>query len=216
MKYHKINGLFKRDKQGKFTDEFADPTFEALWDNVLWNATEKVDGTNIRLYKDGTIGGRTDNAQIPAKLLDTLNPISEHLQSLDLPEDTVLYGEGYGAGIQSGGHYREDQGFVLFDVMIGGNFLERHNVDDIASKLSIKSVPALANTRFDGNVMVRYGHTLKQWYEAFKYNLMTEHSILHTQNGRLEGVILTPQGDLKDRMGKRIITKLKHKDFIKW
>ena len=53
--------------------------------------------------------------------------------------NVCLYGEGYGAKIQSGGDYMNDGrsvDFILFDVNIAGIWLEGHNVDDIAEKLS--------------------------------------------------------------------------------
>jgi hypothetical protein len=70
--YHKINSLYKRSPDGKkmLFGEYSQPEFEYLADNI-WVFTEKVDGTNIRVMWDGTylrFGGKTDNAQIPAKL----------------------------------------------------------------------------------------------------------------------------------------------------
>ena len=47
--YQKINTLFKRDSNNVIMpDEWADPMFEYLA-NTKWEATEKVDGTNIRI-----------------------------------------------------------------------------------------------------------------------------------------------------------------------
>ena len=51
--YPKIKSLFKRDeKTFKFTDEYSCPEFELL-KGLRWVATEKVDGTNIRVIFDG-------------------------------------------------------------------------------------------------------------------------------------------------------------------
>ena len=47
--YQKINTLFKRDSNNVIMpDAWADPMFEYLA-NTKWEATEKVDGTNIRI-----------------------------------------------------------------------------------------------------------------------------------------------------------------------
>ena len=75
--YPKIQSIFKRDDHGKFTDEYSVPAFEYLANN-RWRWDEKCDGTNIRvIYKDGkvTFGGKSDNAQIPTKLLNTLQDL---------------------------------------------------------------------------------------------------------------------------------------------
>lgn len=77
--YHKIETLYERDEKTKklIIGKFRNPTVEFLKDNV-WQFTEKVDGTNIRVYWDGhsvSFGGRTDNAQIPAHLINRLNEL---------------------------------------------------------------------------------------------------------------------------------------------
>ena len=109
-KYHKINGLYKRDKKGNFTWEFSQPEFDYLYDNT-WIGHEKVDGTNIRAYlhfetAEVEIRGRTDNAQlhvdlvtaIKAKILAT-GKIADVFDYDDIPE-ICLYGEGIGPKIQ--------------------------------------------------------------------------------------------------------------------
>ena len=80
-KYPKINTIFKRDMSNRgriILGKYACPEFDYLKDNE-WLFTEKVDGTNIRIeWKAGLgikVGGRTDNAQIPAFLYDKINEI---------------------------------------------------------------------------------------------------------------------------------------------
>jgi len=71
-----------------------------------------------------------------------------------------LYGEGYGAKIQKGGgnYITDGASFILFDVVVGGTWLERSNVIDIAAKLHILSVPLIGHgTLLDGIDMVRNG-----------------------------------------------------------
>ncbi len=46
--YHKIQSVYKRGERGIFTEEFGLPEFEFLQD-VHWDWSEKVDGTNIRI-----------------------------------------------------------------------------------------------------------------------------------------------------------------------
>lgn len=128
--YPKIQSLFKRDdRTHKFIEgEWALPEFEYLKDN-LWRATEKIDGTNIRIDWNAQtqvvlLGGKTDNAQMPAFLLSRLQVLFPREKFLALyPElSMTLYGEGYGAKIQKGGgnYIPDGRDFALFDVLIDG------------------------------------------------------------------------------------------------
>ena len=203
--YHKIQTVFKRDPETRYKTlligEYSMPEFEYLRNND-WVFTEKVDGTNIRvMMNDGVIsfGGKTDRAQIPADLINRLQtmfpPYGRMQETFDC--DVCLYGEGYGAKIQKGGgNYRDDQGFVLFDVKIGDYFLQREDVEDIASKLRIDVVPVIGLGSLDEMVeMTRKG------FDSLWGNFTAE------------GIVARPQTELKTRDGKRIITKIKHKDF---
>ena len=92
--YHKIDSLFKRDPDNHyktFTNEYARPEFEFL-NELPWQATEKVDGTNIRISQH-EMGGRTENSQIPTFLLPILTAIQKTLQESELPDETILIGE---------------------------------------------------------------------------------------------------------------------------
>lgn len=202
--YHKIQSMFKRDeKTHRFIEnQWSLPEFEYLKNNK-WIFTEKIDGTNIRVDWNGketiTYGGRTDNAQIPAILVSKLQTIFTNvfrINYMDLP--MTLYGEGYGAKIQKGGgnYIPDGVGFILFDVMIDGWWLKRDSIENIAEKLSIKVVPIIGSgTLYDAIGTIKVG--LKSQWGDFQ----------------AEGMVLKPEIELKDRAGKRIITKLKHKDF---
>ncbi len=203
--YHKIDSVYKRDTKGKFIlGEFARPEFEYLKDNP-WLWTEKIDGTNIRIMWDGTdvrYGGRTDNAQLPNKLVNWLN---EHLFGYTFfnlfgsEGNVCLYGEGYGAGIQKGGgNYSSEQKFILFDVKIGNFWLSYDNVTDIGNKLGLEVVP------LEGIA------TLSEMINVVQKGLT---SISHIGNANKEGYVGTPSIPLFARNGDRIITKIKYKDF---
>ena len=152
--YHKIQTIFKRDMASKrktlMEGDWTLPEFEYLAGNA-WTFTEKVDGTNIRvIFKDGAIalGGRTEDAEIPAPLVSRLNerflPLAQRLGEVFTDGAAVLYGEGYGAKIQKGGgNYRADQDFVLFDVRVGPWWLQRADVEDVAQKLGLDVVPVI-------------------------------------------------------------------------
>jgi hypothetical protein len=205
--YHKIKTIFKRDPYTKFKTlligEFSMPEFEYLKNNA-WVWAEKVDGTNIRIMFDGTnvtFGGKTDRAQIPKPLMQDLNDIFIPMQPIFeanfSSKGVCLYGEGYGAGIQEGGKYRQDQSFVLFDVKIGNWWLQRKDVEGIANMLNIGVVPIIGKGTLDRMVEFTEKGFTSMW-----------------GNFTAEGIVARPEIELKTRSGERIITKIKHKDFV--
>lgn len=206
--YHKIQTVFLRDPDTKFKTlldgQFAKPEFDWLANNE-WIATEKIDGTNIRVMFDGQkvfCNGKTDNAQIHGDLLKYLY---EHFtvermkaQFGDEPTDVCLYGEGYGGGIQSGGYYQMDKRFILFDVLVGGVWLERQNVEDVSAGVECPIVPILhRGPLLEAVEMVRNG---------FDSTIAKERHVA-------EGLIMKPATELFNRRGERVITKIKHADF---
>lgn len=205
--YHKIQSIFKRDMSSRrktlIEGDWTLPEFAYLSGNV-WMFTEKVDGTNIRvIFKDGgvTFGGRTEDAQIPAQLVARLNDrfMSQAAKLCEMFADgsAVLYGEGYGAKIQKGGeNYRADQDFVLFDVRVGPWWLQRADVEDVAQKLCLDVVPVIGEgTLHDAVAWAKRG-VRSTWgdFEA-------------------EGIVARPKIELNTRGGRRLIAKIKCRDF---
>ena len=211
--YHKINSIFKRDMVQKshpfIMGAYADPAVEYLQHNE-WEWTEKVDGTNIRIMWDGltiAFGGKTDNAQLPPKLLAHLcevfisnNNIIELLIDMFPDGNACLYGEGFGHKIQGkvGLDYlgEGNNGFYLFDIMVNGLWLTRESVVDIGEKLGLI-------------LPVVHGHgtiddAINEVQAGFKSHFGTADA---------EGLVLRPMEELLDRRGNRIITKVKHRDF---
>jgi ATP-dependent RNA circularization protein (DNA/RNA ligase family) len=206
--YHKIPTVYARDPATNYRTmiigEFATPELEYLQNNI-WEFTEKVDGTNIRvIYKDGliTFGGKNDNSEMPdflrAKLTEMFLPLQPAFISQFNDAEVCLYGEGYGARIQKVGvNYRRDQSFVLFDIRIGYWWLQRKDVDEIAKKLGLESVPVIGEgTLHDMIAKVKAGFN-SQWGDFLS-----------------EGIVARPKVELMARNAKRIITKMKHKDFL--
>lgn len=202
--YPKIQSVFKRDeKSHKFIEgDWSLPEFQFLKDN-LWECTEKINGTSIRVTWNTAIvgfGGKSDEAQIPAFLLKRLQerfPWEKfHEQYSSTP--MCLYGEGYGARIQKGGgkYIPDGVDFILFDVLIDGWWLYRSNIEDIGSKLGIKCVPLVCTT------------TLPAAIEVVKNGIPSRFGDFEA-----EGLVLKPLVSLFNRKGERIVTKLKGKDF---
>ena len=218
MEYHKIETLFERDGKFVVTEQLRNPVYGAFKN---WHVTEKIDGTNIRvtLQEDGTVvlGGRTDAAQLHADLVRYLHATftpAKMRAALWRPDDSgdikpvkvVLYGEGYGAGIQKGGgFYRPDKSFRLFDVLVDDRWwLDWPNVEDVAVKLGIKTAPYLGDC------------TLDELVAMVKRGVPSVVSVEDSGQERMaEGIIGRTVEPLFDRRGKRIILKLKTSDFGK-
>ena len=205
--YHKIETVFNRSTDGDkrlIWGDYRNETVEYLANNI-WQFTEKIDGTNIRIHWDGhniEIGGRTDRAQIPKHLMDYLSAtfftpeVEEMFEQTYGEKDVILFGEGYGAKIQNGGDYRSDVSFILFDVLIGDNWQSREWIEATAKMFGIDVVPiVLEGTIGDG----------------IDYVMQHNHSTIGS--AVMEGVVGRPKVEMKDRLGNRIIVKIKWKDF---
>ncbi len=127
-KYHKIVTVYERDPDTKYKyligGRWAKPEFAYLAEND-WIWTEKIDGINIRVMWDGNrirYGGKTDNSQIPAFLVNVMDEMFPTEVFSELYPDTpmCLYGEGYGEKIQKKGkeYLSGTQSFILFDVVL--------------------------------------------------------------------------------------------------
>lgn len=207
VEYHKIEGLFKRDEQTKklVEGEFRNSTVEFLKDTT-WEFTEKIDGTNIRIVWDGhrvEFRGRTDKAQIPSALLNRLielfgGEVNEQIFEQNFGEkEVMLVGEGYGAKIQGvGGLYKDTQDFILFDVMIGGNYQSRETVNEVAKMFNLEVVPIV----LEGTVQ-----------EGIDFVKSKPKSTIGT--APMEGLVGRPKVELQDRCGNRVIIKIKENDF---
>ena len=217
MEYHKINGLYKRyrkDLKEKLPEgksygdfrigDFALPVFEYLFNND-WIWSEKLDGTNIRIYLniDGsyTLKGRTEKSNIPKDLVawvDNWYCINQQkiYEAFKLTEDScvILYGEGVGEKIQKGGGFGK-QHFKLFDVYVNGWWLEKDAVDAIGTALSLDTPNTWVGTIQDAIESVK--SKPKSSFGDFE----------------IEGWVGQPLVRLSDARGNRIVTKIKVRDF---
>jgi hypothetical protein len=214
--YPKIMSLMKRvtegpDKGRFIMGEWATPELEYLAGNQ-WSWTEKVDGTNCRVgYNTGLtsnsplvdVNGRTDNAQLHSDLLKILFGVGDVLKDWRIASDDsdtpwTLFGEGYGAGIQSGGHYCADKKFILFDVLVGEWWLKREDVVGVAENLGLDVVPDMGTGTLYEAINVVQG-------DDFKSKMGPD--------ARPEGLVCKPVVPLADRRGNLLITKVKTVDF---
>jgi len=146
MKYPKIETIFNRDEKFKVIEgDYRLPEFGNI---KTWYVTEKIDGTNVRIFYEPKwkmweengerfIGGldkmiirfmgRTNKAQLHPNLVRFLAKMftEEKMATTFPPREEapvypkmILFGEGYGPKIQKGGNYRKDISLRLFDVFI--------------------------------------------------------------------------------------------------
>ena len=211
MEYPKIETLYERDESTHRLKPEMVLKNRVYGIIKTWHFTEKIDGTNIRcIWQEGKLsfGGRTDNAQIHADLIKFLyeNVTVEKMRTAfptangEPPMDAVVYGEGYGPGIQKGGgDYSPTKGLIVFDVLVGGKWwLNWEAVCDVARKLGLPAVPYLGEM------------TLDQAAEVVRAGFP---SALNCGKRRAEGLVGRPVETLFDKKGSRLILKLKTKDF---
>lgn len=208
--YHKIETLFKFDQTIKrfIYGDIYNESVMLLKDNQ-WVFTEKIDGTNMRIHWDGhklQYAGRTDNAEFSQEQNEY---IKQYLANEDFEQvfeqkfaDKVVtvYGELYGNKIQNSGLYTDGKGlgFKVFDIEICDIFLTYQKMFVLALELGYEYVPYV----FSGTIE-----------DGIKYVETHDNSIF--SKAKLEGIVGKPLGDFRDRLGNRIVVKIKKKDLEK-
>ena len=227
-------------------DPFTEPEFEYLrglkWrgEEKVDGTSMRIEVTKAEVWDDPMepsvlegveftvrIAGKTDNAQIPKNLLKHMQekypdekvltalglkkfiPVNEWeaehnwLEYDQIPNIYTIYGEGYGAGIQSGGWYIKDGNeFIVFDVKVNDIYLKTDARDDIANKLGAPIVPLIGYFTLDEAIdYVRKGFVS---------------TISENREYMAEGLVLRTDLGLRNRMGKRLIVKVKYEDFQKY
>ena len=219
MKYPKIQSLWKREEgstnKGKILE--GQYSLDEIPNIKQWEVQEKIDGTNIRIrfyhklegdinhYYSETpsieIMGRGDDASIPNHLCKYLISHFNHERLSKVfctNEEVLLFGEGYGPKIQSGGNYRKDAGFILFDIKIGFWLLKQSDVKNIAESLEVPYAPIIG---------------LMTEQEIVDYVKSKPLSLCSITPQVMEGIIARPPDLLFLRNGDRLMFKLKCKDF---
>ena len=195
-----------------------------VWDGGIDASTININGVEFKVH----IAGKTDNAQIPKNLLKHMQekyPDEKVLAALGLkkfipveewenehnwltyeqiPNIYTIYGEGYGEGIQSGGWYiKGGNEFIVFDVKVNDIYLKTDARDEIATKLGAPIVPLIGYFTLDEAIdFVRKGFR----------SVVAE----NPEEKMAEGLVLRTDLGLRNRMGKRLIVKIKYEDFQKY
>jgi hypothetical protein len=160
---------------------------------------------------------------LPQDLVGTINDMVrnrkvklEQLLSYSKDEGVTLYGEGYGPGIQKhGGQYREDKGFVLFDIARyydhreeGGDltqyYLQPNDVRDVAENCGLTTAPRILE-----------GAGLEAMTKRVRDGIPSTLAKFKGGERQAEGIIAQAPGlwHWFDGSLKRLKFKLKTKDF---
>jgi hypothetical protein len=113
----------------------------------------------------------------------------------------TLYGEAYGGKIQKGKTYKDDVDFILFDVLCTRDdglktWFSHQAVLETSEALEIQIVPLLRCAPLSVAIEM-----CKKGFES------------RLRNAPPEGLVMKPEIELKNKVGERIITKLKLSDF---
>lgn len=213
--YPKIQSIYKRDpvtKHKTFLSEYSTSIIEYLADKK-WVFTEKVDGTNIRLWLNRAetsyayeVLGRTSKDVVRPTLTNPLDCIAEALaeswysNELYLPrESLIIFGEGYGPKIQKGGaNYRKDPGFVVFDIFdpVKNVWYTRRGVELFCQEYGLDIVPVIGSGTLDEAVSMCSDGFASTWGDF-----------------QAEGIIAFPECELRGPNGDPVKTKVKCCDF---
>jgi hypothetical protein len=236
--YQKINTIFKRDSNNIIMPdaEFSVPELNWLR-NCKFDATEKIDGTNIRIEVVPMQGedfeitfevaykGKTDNAQIPSHLLKHLEetyPAAKVLEALGLPEnidEEWLLSKGYK-------HLEDIPMYTIYGegygvkIQKGGNYI-KDGVGFIVFDVKVGDMYLLKDSMEDiagklGAPVVPYmgQFTIDEAIEFVKTGFKS--TIAENKDYDAEGLVLKCPDGLRTRRGERIIFKVKTCDFIKY
>lgn len=236
--YQKINTIFKRDENNiiMLDAEFAIPELEWLR-NCKFDATEKIDGTSIRIEvvpwqgEDFEISfqvfykGKTDNAQVPPHLLKHLEetyPEEKVLKSLGLPKivtkefmDTMGWSSFEDIPMYT--IYGEGYGVKI---QKGGNYI-KDGVGFIVFDVKVGNMYLLRPNmeviaKMLGAPVVPYmgQFTVDEAIEFVKKGFKS--TIAENKDYDAEGLVLKTPDGLMTRKGERIVFKIKTCDFIKY
>lgn len=207
FKYPKINSLWCREGAGYTKEQLQTLTPEQKANRHRFTGEYACrEFMNIRKGSQMAFAGRTDAAQLPPKLLAY---IQEHFTTERMEnvfpdaEEVLLFGEGYGKKIQSGGYYSDEQRFVLFDVVIGHWWMEFDTVQKMAEDLDIPAVPVLTQPE-------KLLFTEDETVALVKSN---PNSVFAKDMHVFEGVVARAYPTMLFRDGTPIRFKIKCKDF---
>lgn len=197
----------------KMDASYRNPELTYLQDNH-WTYKRKLDGENIRIYWNGEQAlwnGKTNRFNCSADFQNYMNEtfIEEIFEEkFGRDKEVYIYGEKMGPKTQSNELELDKDELVIFDVEIDGTFLGEENIKQVADYFSVKSVyDYMPEEDLHDDLLDAYGDPLE---------MELLHLIDAVADGLFsnwEGIVCTPACNVKDHNGKRIIVKIKNKDY---
>ena len=236
--YQKINTIFKRDANNIIMpyDEFAIPELEWLR-NCKFDATEKIDGTNVRIEVIPTQGedfeitfevaykGKTDNADMPKHLdafLKETYPEDKVLASLGLPKvitQEVMEEKKWATFEDIPMYTIYGEGYGV-KIQSGGNYI-RNGVGFIVFDVKVGNVYLLREAM--ESIAEKLGAPVVPYMGQFTIDEAIDFvrkgfksTIAENPDYDAEGLVLKTPAGLMTRRGERIIFKIKTCDFRKY
>ena len=237
--YQKINTIFKRDANNIIMpyDEFAVPELEWLR-NCKFDATEKIDGTNVRIEVTPTINsdgslitfnvaykGKTDNADMPKHLdafLKETYTEDKVLASLGLPKvvtQEVMKEKNWTTFEDIPMYTIYGEGYGV-KIQSGGNYI-RNGVGFIVFDVKVGNVYLLRDAM--ESIAEKLGAPVVPYMGQFTIDEAIDFvrkgfksTIAENPDYDAEGLVLKTPNGLMTRRGERIIFKIKTCDFRKY
>jgi hypothetical protein len=194
--YAHIRNLYKDTDILLFRECYALEKLHGESANIAWNMMDGDRGGEFKLDPGGVSPVRF------AGLFEA-ETLRQRLVDLGQPEATV-YGEVYGGSTQHMSYlYGKDLRFIVFDVLIGGVFLNVPNAEDVAKKLGLEFV---AYERIPATLEAIDAQRDADSVQAVRNGIGPGH--------KREGVVLRPLIELRKNNDERIICKHKNDKFI--
>ena len=237
--YQKINTIFKRDANNIIMpyDEFSIPELEWLR-NCKFDATEKIDGTSVRIEVTPTINsdgsliafnvaykGKTDNADMPKHLdafLKETYTEDKVLASLGLPKvvtQEVMKEKNWTTFEDIPMYTIYGEGYGV-KIQSGGNYI-RNGVGFIVFDVKVGNVYLLREAM--ESIAEKLGAPVVPYMGQFTIDEAIDFvrrgfksTIAENPDYDAEGLVLKTPAGLMTRRGERIIFKIKTCDFRKY
>lgn len=197
----KTKTLFQRDDKFKVIPGYLTDVRYGLINK--WLLTEKMDGTSVILSTKNrgySFHGRTAKSQFTPAMQQFLDYEAQSAANNlyhSMVDEADIYAELYGEGIQGNPHGVDGMHLRVFDVRIGGFWLDYENMCDVAEKAGLRTV------RYMGICDIP---TAVDFVRSRQIGTIG-------RTDYVEGVVARTALNLYDNQGNRLTWKLKRKDF---
>lgn len=167
-----------------------------------WVYSRKIDGANLRVQWDGEQvlwNGKTNAFQCGAELTEYMNNtfIEEIFEEkFGREKQVLLFGEHMGPKVQGNELGLEKDEFILYDVCINGTWLKGVDVVEVAHYFGVRPIWALMPSG-----------------QAPAPLRVLINRVAHGDFKDWEGIVAHPLTELRDQKGRRVIVKIKNKDY---